>query len=821
MKPLLLALLFTLNAPGRPAGHWSFDGATDGERLRASYGETALDATEADGSSSWADRDGFGQVLANGGNLSYLSLPNSPAIAPGTGDFSLSLWLRRTSGDGSVAGILDALDGVDTGFQLFYLNNTIRIRLDDSDGNVSLVDTTTPQFFLNQWLHLAVLVDRQTKVARILVNGSEVTPDGGVSIANLTGSLTPNQDWWVGRLNNDNPALGQIDDFAVFRRLLTPDELNQLAAGTPVLSLFPPTPLLPTISFTPESGVIEASSTVTLSAEGFDEIRYTLDGSEPDQSSPLYTGALPVPASTEIRARGFLDDAPGPLSSARYVVVPVERPNLLMIVADDLGFNDLGCYGAVSVLTPHLDRLAAEGLRFTQFTTTGPGDLACQHALLTGRVAARAALPPSLTPGEIGLDPREWTLAESLRKQGYHTALVGSWNLGTLAESRPRSAGFALFHGLPYPLDQNPPLVENGTTVEASSEPEALFDQLTERADQFLAAQSPDHPFLLCFQPPSLPASGNSYLGSYGNRVEALDGAVGRLLDTLEARDLAQSTLVVFLSDSGADRSSGVFPGGSNGQLKDGKGTTWEGGLRTPLIVKWPGVIAAGQDSRALLSLADLAPSLMEVCRTFAPSDRSLDGVPEASRLLGVTTDPHPGKTLFTYRFHETEWQAATVRSGPWKLHLTTINSDPGNTTTASPPLLYQVEEDPSERIRRESNQPALVNDLNTLAALRQDEVNNDLLPPALPPLPDQPLLVLSGEENPSLSFVRPTESLNDFYTLERSTNLVAWDPFPINSFVVDSALQEGGLERVTLSLPAEFLSPASSFLRIKFQPHP
>lgn len=822
MKILLAFLFSTLTLVAQfPTGHWNFDGPTTGERLQEAYRTSTLDASERDGSSGWQDRESFGQVLANGPNLPYLAIPNRPEIAPGSDDFSLSLWIRRTSGNGSTAGLLDALDGIGTGFQLFFLNNLIRIRLDDDQGNVALVDSTSPQFFLNRWIHLIVSVDRQNEVARLYVDATEITPPGGVGIATLTGSLTPNQDWWVGRLNTDNPAHGQIDDLAFFPRLLTSTERTRLASGSPVLSLFPPAPPLPDVAISPATGILQEGTPVTLAGEGLDEIRFTLDGSEPDATSPVYTRPLVITEPVEIRARGFRGGKPGPLTRQSIVVVPSTPPHVLLIVADDLGFNDLGCYGAVSVLTPRLDALASEGLRFTQFTTTGPGDLAARHALLTGRFAARSLLPDRLSPTDPGLDPREWTLAESLRKRKYETALIGSWHLGPLPESNPRRQGFSLFHGLPYSLDQNPPLVENEITLEASPDPATLLAQFTTRAEQFLTAQSAGQPFFLCFDVPSLPAIGDSYLGPYGNRVEALDTAIGRLLDTLETENLSDNTLVIFLSDSGADRRRSNFPSGSNGQLRDGAGTTWEGGVRTPLIIRWPAAIPVGRNSRALLSLADLAPTLIALCGSYAPDDRAIDGQSEAAILLGSATTPRPDKSVFTYRYGQASWELATARSGPWKLHRVRLNSDPENTVTASPPLLYQVEEDPSERIRRENDEASRLAQINSLVEAKMESVATDQLPPALSPLLNQPTLSPGDNSSLLLTFQRPATSLNDFYLIEVSNDLQQWDPFPLSDFVENTSFRGGQIEEVTLRLSGDFLSPPHRFLRLRFQPAP
>lgn len=226
-----------------PDAHWNFDGSTTAERLAERYGRATLAANEVNGSSAWSTRTGFGDVLANGSNSPYLAVARQSATDPAAGDFSFSIWAYRSSDDGAAAGIIDALNGTGTGFQWFYqANGNLRIRLDDHFGNTVNVDTAASQLALNTWRNFIVTVDRVTDRARIYADGVEATAAGGVSISSLSGNLSPDQDLWIGTLNGTTPAKGRLDDPALFKRLLTPQEIAAIQAngGSPVLSLIRP-----------------------------------------------------------------------------------------------------------------------------------------------------------------------------------------------------------------------------------------------------------------------------------------------------------------------------------------------------------------------------------------------------------------------------------------------------------------------------------------------------------------------------------------------------------------------------------------------------
>lgn len=581
----------------------------------------------------------------------------------------------------------------------------------------------------------------------------------------------------------------------------------------------PPPP--PSVTISPAAGVLRDGETITLSSDPGVEIRYTLDGSEPDASSTLYAGPFAPPASATLQARTVVDGALGPLAEAGFIILPEAAPNVVIIVADDLGFNDLGCYGAVTVSTPRLDALSREGQRFTQFTTTGPGDLASQYALLTGRLARRGGLPASVSPSAPGLDSREWTLGETFRKQGYETAFIGAWHLGDQPGATALDNGFTLFHGLPWDpsLAPAPPRVENNTVLDPAPDPNTLLDTLTSRAESFLATHAAD-PFLLIFQAPSMPATGTSLLGSYGHRIEALDAAAGRLLDQLDASGIADRTLVLFLSDGGADRNTGTFPTGSNGQQRDGKGTTWEGGVRVPLIVRWPEAVEAA-DNYAVVGLADLLPTLAEIADGYLPPDHPYDGINRVDALLGERTSPDETTTLHLHRHTGTGYELQALRSGRWKLHQAYLNTDPDNAFSGTAPLLFDLLEDPSERIDRSGSQTGVLSSLQQLAS--QHEASFATPVPQLPPARDAILgpvetsLAETTETHATFSFTRPADSLNDHYVLQTGNDLTGWSDLAVDPYIAISD-GPGETEIVEVTVPLETLGGSNSrfFARLK-----
>ncbi len=575
------------------------------------------------------------------------------------------------------------------------------------------------------------------------------------------------------------------------------------------LSFTGPAPLVPpTVTVSPDSEILRGSQTVSLTSSSASAvIHYTLDGSLPGASSPTYAMPLVLIQSATMQALAIESgNLSGPVVRRDFVVLPAGIPNVLIIVGDDVGYGDLQCYGAVNTATPNLDSLAFDGIRFSQFTTAGPGDAASQFALLTGRVAARGGFGAEVSPGQTGIRAEEWTLGEMLRKKGYRTGFIGQWNLGSNAGSHPNDQGFGLFHGLPYRLTSNPPLEENRQVLSASPDASTLLGELTTRARSFIAEASSE-PFALVFQPPALPASGSSVGGPQGNRVEALDASVGGLLAELDSRNLRNNTLVVFLTDGGAPR---ALNGGSNSLLRDGAGTNWEGGVRSPLIVRWPAAAPAGQFNQSILRLTDLFPSLAGIASGYSPADRPSDGASRATSLLGVRTRPIGDEVVFTYRHDGNRYKPASVRLGKWKQHLSIVNSDSENTKPTTGTQLYDLRADPSEYINRASEQASLVSQLQALASQQDASLpaagSTDLPAPKTPLLaPAKTGMIGQGSSSSvSFDFDRPKDSLNDQFGIEHSQNLQAWSRLPIQDFIQSALDLPNGVERISLKVPLD-----------------
>jgi arylsulfatase A len=381
------------------------------------------------------------------------------------------------------------------------------------------------------------------------------------------------------------------------------------------------------------------------------------------------------------------------------------QPNIVLIVADDLGYADLGCYVATAIATPRIDQLARDGVRFTDAYAAAPFCSPSRAALLTGRLPARCGLPYVLFPAEHhGLPAAEITLAELLKPRGYATACIGKWHLGWDEPFRPHAQGFDLFYGVPYSNDSNEwpvgagfmqvmglapfPLIDGDKVIDAPADQAELTQRYTKRAVAFIREHRA-RPFFL-YLPHTMPHvpqyasarfAGKSKAGLYGDTVEEIDWSTGVIVDTLRELGLAEKTLVIFTSDNGAPRRGMAatpaakaktkavagerFPGrshaGSNGPLRGGKGTTFEGGVRVPLIACWPGTIAPRRVERRAVSLLDVFPTCAKLARAALPSDRTYDGGD-----LGRAFADVPERPLF----HYFGYQLQAIRDGQWKLFL-------------------------------------------------------------------------------------------------------------------------------------------------------
>lgn len=363
-------------------------------------------------------------------------------------------------------------------------------------------------------------------------------------------------------------------------------------------------------------------------------------------------------------------------------------PNVVLIHTDDLGYRDVGVYGATEFQTPHLDKMAAEGIRFTSAYAVSNACSPSRAALLTGCYPVRVGLPdvlgPSVRTGKaVGLHPDEITMAELLKPLGYATACVGKWHLGDVPEFLPLNQGFDEFFGLPYSNDMWPkhptaqgfpdlPLMEGDGTIELNPDMDQLTTRYTERAIQFIEKNAEGPFFLyLAHSMPHVPLGvsekfrGQSAQGLYGDVIMEIDWSVGEILRVLRERGIDERTMVIFTSDNGPWLSYGNHAGSAL-PLREGKGTTWDGGHRVPCIVRWPGKIPTGQVRDNMIANFDFYPTVAGLAGAKVPDDRIIDGKDIWPLLSG---DPEAGTPHeYFYFFGRSELEA--VRKGPWKLHL-------------------------------------------------------------------------------------------------------------------------------------------------------
>jgi arylsulfatase A-like enzyme len=401
-----------------------------------------------------------------------------------------------------------------------------------------------------------------------------------------------------------------------------------------------------------------------------------------------------------------------------------ERPNFVIVFADDLGYGDLSCYGHPTIHTPHLDRMAAEGLRFTQFYVAECVCTPSRAALLTGRLPIRNGMCSDkrrvLFPDSGGgLPASEITLAETLKAQGYATACIGKWHLGHLPPFLPTERGFDSYFGIPYSNDMdrvtgsppgrnafrepkseywNVPLLRNAEIVERPADQTTITRRYAEDAVQFIEAHRSEPFFLyLAHNLPHVPLFrsaefvDHSRRGLYGDVIEEVDWTVGRVLDTLRELELDDRTLVFFTSDNGPWLTF-QEQGGSAGPLREGKGSTWEGGMREPAIAWWPGHIPGGRVTQELGCTMDLFTTFTRLGGGTVPTDRVIDGVDLGPLLLGTGSSPR--ESMLYYRGQ----RLMAARKGPWKAHfITQPGYGPERPEHHNPPLLFQLEHDPGE----------------------------------------------------------------------------------------------------------------------------
>lgn len=439
-------------------------------------------------------------------------------------------------------------------------------------------------------------------------------------------------------------------------------------------------------------------------------------------------------------------------------------PNFIVIFTDDQGYADVGCYGAKGFETPNLDRMADEGMRFTDFYSTQAVCSASRAALLTGCYANRVSIRGALNPNaRIGISDEEMTIAEVLKQRGYACGIFGKWHLGHHRRFLPLQHGFDEYFGLPYSNDMwpydylgnpvstgtkggypPPPLIDGNEKVgevRTLEDQDALTTLYTERAVAFIEKQRSE-PFFL-YLPHSMPHTplgvsekyrGKSEQGMYGDVIMEIDWSVGQILQALADNGIDRNTLVVFTSDNGPWLNFGNHAG-SAGPLREGKGTTWEGGQREPCIMRWPGQIPAGSVCNKLSTTMDLLPTFASLAGAPLPPHK-IDGV-NILPLLEGDRNANPRDHFFYYYTHSAGYQLQAVRQGRWKLHFphnyrtlgnrpAGMDGHPGDYEQARTELeLYDLENDIGERVNLVERHPEVVEQLQILAELAREELGD------------------------------------------------------------------------------------------------
>ena len=414
-------------------------------------------------------------------------------------------------------------------------------------------------------------------------------------------------------------------------------------------------------------------------------------------------------------------------------------PNMVILFADDLGYGDLSCYGHPTIRTPNLDRLAQGGIRLTSFYVAAPACSPSRAALLTGRYPLRTGMHRVIGPdSEQWMNLSEVTMADALKGRGYQTMAIGKWHIGhAKPEFLPTSRGFDHYYGLLYSHDMIPPWVQtekplllyrDTEPVENPADTFTITRRYTEEAVRFIQAATEPFFLYLAYNMPHLPVRtseefrGKSRAGLYGDVIETIDWSSGQIMKALLEKGVDRNTIMVFSSDNGpwTNMPSRMMHGeveywhaGSQSLLRGAKGTSYEGGMRVPGIVRWPARIPAGQVSADMASSLDLYATFLEVAGAEVPSDRPVDGMNILSFLEGKS--PSPRGEFFYF----TGMTLDAVRVGEWKLRMSTWAHDfvrgrapEGGSTSQDElvvPELFNLERDPAEKWNVVEENPELV----------------------------------------------------------------------------------------------------------------
>jgi arylsulfatase A-like enzyme len=438
-------------------------------------------------------------------------------------------------------------------------------------------------------------------------------------------------------------------------------------------------------------------------------------------------------------------------------------PNFVVIFMDDLGYADIGPFGATKQRTPRLDRMAREGMKLTSFYAA-PVCSVSRAQLMTGCYGPRVSVPGVFFPGQRqGLNPAEVTVAEHLKTRGYATACVGKWHLGDQLEFLPTRQGFDRYLGIPYSNDMQrvatatgqrvSPLVRDEKVAELLTDEQQsrIVERYTDEAKAFIR-ENAERPFFLylphtAVHTPIYPGArfaGKSNNGRFGDWVEEVDASIGELLDLIAELKIDERTLVLFTSDNGPWLIKGA-DGGSALPLRGGKGSTWEGGVRVPTIARWPGKIAAGSRCDAVAGTIDILPTFVTLAGGQVPAEPVIDGRDISGLLTGRVQE---SAREAHYYFSGNQLQA--VRQGPWKLAVATQPETMGRGVAADAnrnPRLYNLDAEISEQTDLSTKHPEVVLRLQALAEKMRAAIGGDSPTARRPPgLVDNPRTLYPSE---------------------------------------------------------------------------
>lgn len=413
-----------------------------------------------------------------------------------------------------------------------------------------------------------------------------------------------------------------------------------------------------------------------------------------------------------------------------------KQPNVILIMADDLGYGDLSCYGSEKIRTPVLDKMASEGVRLTSFYAGCTVCTPSRMALLTGAYPARVGWRGGVVGYGVkpvnGLAPEALTVAELFKSAGYATALCGKWHLGDAPSMLPTNQGFDTVFYITKSNNQTKKLYRGSKLIEDPFDNRRLTEQFTAEAIKFIEANQ-TRPFFLYipFTAPHFPAEehpdwkGKSNLGAYGDVVEELDSRIGQILQTLKTCELDEKTIVIFTSDNGPE--PGQKKWARAAPFRGLKWSSLEGGNRVPCIIRWPDVIPAGRVSGEITAAIDVLPTLAYACgidlAKVTTARPKVDGVNVWDTLIGKADRSHPRGDLLYW----SGWGVPqAIRVGDWKLYLDKVKDVPNS---EEGPVLINLAKDPAEQTDLSANHPQRVQAMKDLALKRLAEIEANSIP--------------------------------------------------------------------------------------------